>query len=422
MRRQDVLSRERGLFKNGRLWWIRTVRIPGLPARSLSTGTTDLRRANAIKRMVDLFMTPGSATNRWLGYALKDECTLADVYDHHSAGELHMFELVLAAQREPDLDVMATTWIRDVLPTLDIGERSRAEYARHVRYFVPEGKVMKTSELTGDYIQSKLAEITGARHDRTLAANTTTRRQYLSSLRQFVRWVRRRLPRLVEMPDPFLHVQTPKKIAPRMTFYEYPKVRRLLDHVESPEYRAALALLFGSGIEMGALMAMRGEHVGAPAERTVVALGTKNEYRENRTIFVDKWAWELFYAHARQKLPKAALWSFSPSQLRTAFYRAQVAAGLLEKPPRSADGNPNWNAVRPHTLHDCRHSYTVNRALGLDGEPPRDTGYISAQLGHADEATVLRVYKKLNIAERLRLSQQAVSAATPAPPHLSLAQ
>jgi integrase len=419
-RRQEVVSRERGLYKNGRLWWKRTVRAPLLgTTRSLSTGTADLRRANAISRLIDMFMDDARHEHHeWLSRAVRGEVSLEDIYLHHAAGELHMFKLQLEAAKEPDLDLLAGQWITTHLPTLDIGARSKTEYARHIRYFIPEGRVMPTSELTSDYVQTKLAGVTGARHDRNVAANSSTRRQYLSSLRQFLRWVRRKLPRL---PDPLAGVVTPKKAPSRMTYHEYPKVRAVLDRVENAEHRAALALLYGSGMEMVALEAMRGEHVGTPAERTVVAMGTKNAHRESRTIFVDQWAWAIFYEHARTKLPKAPLWTFSSWELRNAFYQAQVAAGLVEKPARTADGNLNWSAVKPHTLHDCRHSYYINRALGLDGEPARDTSYLSAQLGHADDTTGLRIYKKLNIAERLRLSQAGLTAKALAPVLLGLA-
>ena len=84
-----------------------------------------------------------------------------------------------------------------------------------------------------------------------------------------MRYVRRRVPR---MGDPLLDVTLPKKLAARATFYEYPKVRAVLDQVDDLQMRAALALMFGSGIEMGALMVMRGEHVGSPVERTILGL------------------------------------------------------------------------------------------------------------------------------------------------------
>ncbi len=417
-RKQDVIAREPGLYKNGRLWWVRTVRDPATgDSCSLSTGTADLRRANQIKQMVDLFHeTPRNDHHYWLGMLVRKRVTLEELYLHWESHELHMLRLQIEARGGPDLDELAERWITTHLPTLDVTEKSKSEYARHVRYFVPKGERFPVAKLTADYIQTKLTEIIGARHDRTLAANNSTRRQYLSSLRAFVQYLRKKVEGFV---DPLPDVPWPKKVGGRMVYYEYPKVRAILEQIANPEHRAALALLFGTGMELGALMAMTGADVGSPAERTVVAHGTKNNFREDRTIFVDQWAWDVFYPHASTVLPKAAMWSFTPFELRNAFYQAQVACGLIEKPIRTAQKNFYWASVKPHTLHDCRHSYCVNRSLGLDGEPARDTSFLSAQLGHADETMVLRIYKKLNISERLRLSQ--MSMRTPAAqPNLSI--
>lgn len=383
-------DREIGLYKNGRLWWLRTVRAPLLnQARSLSTGTPLLKRANAIARMVEQF-GENPTQYHWLSRAVSGDVSLDRIYVHHAAGTLQKLQEQLDAPNEPDLDEWVQTFLAKYVASLDITERSKSDYARHLRYFIPAGVRFPASKLTSDFLREQIAAI-------GLAGQT--RRQYYGSMRQFVTYL---LRKRVLLADPMFDVPWPKKGAPRSTYLEYPKIRSVLECVTDPACKAALALLFGSGMELGALMALRGEDVG---DGTVVAHGTKNQFRESRTIFVDQWAWPIFQAHARRILPKGKVFTFTPARLRLVFYNAQVAAGMIAKPLRVGT-NQHWHAVEPHTLHDCRHSYALNRLLGLDGEPARDIGYVSAQLGHADETMVVRIYNKKGIGERLRLSQE----------------
>jgi hypothetical protein len=46
------------------------------------------------------------------------------------------------------------------------------------------------------------------------------------------------------------------------------------------------------------------------------------------------------------------------------------------------------------------------------GEEPQDAAFCANQLGHADEQMVLKIYKKANIKERLRLIQLRRSRTT----------
>jgi integrase len=171
------------------------------------------------------------------------------------------------------------------------------------------------------------------------------------------------------------------------------------------EAQTMMMTIFGSGIELGALLAQTGASVNwRSSEQTMVAPGSKNEYREERTIFVRNWAWPALKEHARHVLPKAPLWTLNEKQLREAFYNAQVAAGVIEAPAVSKrSGKKQWGAVNPHTIHDARHSYVVNAMLGLDGEEPIDIKQAAHQLGHADEQQVMKVYGKANIRQRLEL-------------------
>jgi hypothetical protein len=93
--------------------------------------------------------------------------------------------------------------------------------------------------------------------------------------------------------------------------------------------------------------------------------------------------------------------------LREIFYRAQVSAGLCEEPPLSEKGYPLWDSVDVHTIHDCRHSFAIYRALGLDGEQVRDNNHIAEQLGHANEVMAARISNSLTAARRRQLLAEA---------------
>jgi integrase len=401
-----------GLFKNGNRWWVRTVRAPmtGV-AKPLSTGTTDTMRANAIKGMIDA-MAKNPTQYEWLSRVVSGETSLDVVYTHHAAGSLYLLREQLAnaaaVNADSDLDGWVTRWEQEHLAALDISAQAKIDYVRQVRRLIPAGARFPASKFNEDTLKAALATFVGARHDKTALLSGGAKRRYVAAWQLFFKYARKRVPVL---GNPFEDADwIPKNGSARSTYHEHERRLSVLAHLEG-EDRAAIALVYGSGIELGALLGMKGVHVGAKDSHTITAPGTKNEYREARTIFVDAWAWEIFYEHARHVTPLGQLWTYNPKDqgkdLREAFYGAQVAAGLIAAPEKSPrTGKRLWGRVTPHTLHDARHSYCINRALGLDGEPPQDAGFLAAQLGHADETMVLKIYKKVNVKERLRLIQQ----------------
>ena len=411
----------RGLYKNGALWWIRTLRSPltGKVTRA-SLGTSDTQRANRIAGMIADF-AENPRKYEWLDKAVEGETSLDAIFTHHSAGTLHVLAGLLDAKTktDDDLDEWVKTWKLAHLSTLDISERQKGIYVRQVRWFIPEGKKFVKSEFTEDYIQARLAQLVGARGDHSAKMGPSTKRSYIVGLQQFIEYARK--PKRADFIDPLIDADwIPDRGSPRSTFHEYDTVEKVLACMAGEE-KAAMALVYGTGIELGALLAMKGAHVGKPlpdGRGTIIAPGTKNEAREDRTIFVDAWAWKIFHAHAKTFTPRAPLWSWNDvnggKELRDAFYRAQVAAGRIDEPPVNEETRkPLWGRVSPHTIHDARHSYCVNRSLGLDGEEPQDITFCSTQLGHADETMVMKIYKKANIKRRLELikRQQVVKAA-----------
>jgi len=176
--------------------------------------------------------------------------------------------------------------------------------------------------------------------------------------------------------------------------------------------RVALTLIFGTGIELGAVLNLRGQHVLGGDENKLIVPGTKTEFRRDRIVFVDAWAWPTFYEHARQRGASELL--FDPEvvgmdgrMLREALYDAQVRRELIAPPPVSTAGRRLWGEVKKHDIHDARHSYAMNRLLGLDGDPAQSMKYVANQLGHADEQMVMRIYAKFRAEDRVRFLQMA---------------
>jgi len=196
-------------------------------------------------------------------------------------------------------------------------------------------------------------------------------------LRLFYKWGKKRIPLV---GNPFEDADwIPRNNPPRSVFWEFDKVQAVLTRMTGAA-RTAMTMVFGSGIELGALLAQTGADINwRSAERTMVAPGPKNEFRMARTIFVDAWAAEQLVDHSRTVLPMARLWPWNDGgkALRDAFYGAQVEAGLAGAPPISlASGKRQWGAVKVHTIHDAPHSYVINRSLGLDGEPRQDANSV----------------------------------------------
>lgn len=402
-----VEARESGLYKNGSRWWLSRVRSPlSNTAKPLSTGTKELSRANTVKRTVDALLENRQQWE-WLELAVTGELTLDTITNHFSAGTLHLLReerAQLARQRaEPDLDPIVTQWIKEHVEVRDISARMKETYARQIRTLIPAGVAFPASQFTEDTLKAKLASISGARHDRTAKITGGSRRRYVVAWQLFYKFARRRVK---DLPNPFEDTEwLPRNGDARAMAYEHDKVLKVLEQLDG-EDKAAIALMFGSGIELGALLTMRRGDVNE-REKTIIAHGTKNEFRKLRAIFVREWAWKIFWAHAETFVsPRASLWTFGAGgagALRERFYWAQVRAGLIDEPQASeATGKLRWGRVSPHTLHDCRHSLCVNAGLGLDGEDAWDTETLAHQLGHRDEQMVIGVYKRTNIRERQR--------------------
>lgn len=401
------MDREKGLYQNGRLWWIR-VKSPSTGAVvPRSTGQWQLSTANAIARFVrEAAGVP--AMHPWLDRIAAGEVSLADVYVARSAGRLHLLEQKLtaaaAAQADEDLSPWVDRWEREYLAARDISERQRTDYVRQVRRLIPEGKPFPKSRLTEDFVRAAVLSLTDERRKRV--ASSSTKRRHVVAWQLFTRYARKRVPLDV---NPFDDAQDwlPGNNASRLVFWDHPTVLDVIDRLEG-EAKVIVTLIFGTGLERGAVLGLEGRHIAKTGEQLVTVGGDlKNGYRDDRTVFVSDWAWPTIKAHAATILPRASLWADpvqSWDRAADAFYNAQVAAGVTIAPPKSeTTGKPLWGAVEHHTMHDARHTFGLTKLLGLDGEPRQDLKWLSAQYGHADEQMAMKIYTKANVRERLRL-------------------
>jgi len=200
----------------------------------------------------------------------------------------------------------------------------------------------------------------------------------------------------------------PQNSEARTTFWTYETTRKVLDRM-SGEARRAMALVFGAGVELGALLNLRHDHI--LEHRTLVVPGSKTAARKDRTIICSAWAWDIFTDGLVREFGPMPLFSIAERELRASFYDAQVAAGVVQAPERSPRTRKSlWrNVAGLHHIHDGRHSFAVMRLLGTDGEPARSMKWVSLCLGHADETMLMRVYAKAGIEQRqmLQLEEQA---------------
>jgi hypothetical protein len=236
-------EREKGLYKNGSRWWMR---VKGEPR---STGTEDLVLANRVKRMVDELLDDHRAAE-WIERVLANEITLLDLYKHRAAGSLPAFRAQLAVKQtddaDADLDPWVTKWVKEHLPTLDISEGVRVEYARQVRLLIPAGKRFPKSKFTEDNLKDALNKLTDARTGGPLSSST--RRRYFAAWKLFYRFAKKRVPLDV---NPFDEPDwMPANNSPRSVHWDHATTLDVLGRMEG-EARVVMTLIFGSGGELG---------------------------------------------------------------------------------------------------------------------------------------------------------------------------
>ena len=399
-----------GLFQNGALWWMWVKNPQTKERKRLSTGMADLRDANSVAAMVEELAIDRTNGWPWISRVVAKEATLLDVYNYRVRNALHelrdLIEGKTADAKDEDLRDYAKRWIEDVLPKRvtkrgrGLDERQQADYARQLRFLIPADQPTKCSEMTEEFLSAALSRLGG---------KASTSRNYAFVWRMFVRWARRKGAPITGDPFEYAEEFVPRASKPRMKVWSHSERLAVLGAMNDGTAQAAVAIMLGSGMELSALLRLRGRDVSHDGTRTAFADGTKTEYR-SRHVTVDEWAWAIFVANAPRSVGNAKVFPWSEASkgnaLRDSFYRAQVRAGFCEKPPKSKREDL-WGQVDTHTLHDCRHTYAICRSLGLDGETKQDNTYISNQHGHVDEVLTKRIYKAVTPARRRQLLAEA---------------
>lgn len=386
----------RGLFKNGNRYWLRVA------GEKRSTGTDHPDLANRVLGAIRLLERERKHLD--LLYAARDgTLPVLTLYEAAAAGNLAALraELVRAAVVDVDLEPLVEQWATTHLASRSLTERTRTDYVRLVRALIPSGKRFPASAMTEDKVQSTL---------HALPVSDATRRRHAAAWKLWIQFVRRRVPAVGDV-FAFSRQWMPKNAPSRTLHWTHAQTIAVLDRM-SGEPRRAMALIFGTGMELGALQRLTFADLGAD-RRTVVAHGTKNEARRDRTVLIDAWASKIFYDGLALGFPTMRVFSLTESELRESFYKAQVLAGVVTAPERGKNTNKMvWGKVAGlHRIHDARHTYAVVRLLGSDNEKPRLMRFIASQLGHVDETMLIKVYLKAGVEQRLDLMKEDIGKA-----------
>jgi integrase len=322
-----------------------------------------------------------------------------------SAAELHgaVIENTPGRLREEvndaDLAQHVTGWRRWLTSRSrkPLADAQADDYLRQLRTLIPEAKIFRRSRLNGRAVNAWLESLP--------ATSTSTRARYYAALRSFVRYLRMNA---LLAGNPLEAVEAPSNGVAREKYLTFSEMQRVLPAIADETARAVVALALGSGMERTALEALTVADVVDREKRIVRARGMKNEHRR-RYVVVDQWAWPYLESHLAGKIGHAKVFDADFGRVLDDFYAAQLATGLV---PSLPDGLSPTMARKTkgvsikgrfHTLHDCRHSYAINRMIGADGEPKRNLQEIAEQLGHKDLQMVSRVYAR----HKTRFQQEA---------------
>lgn len=372
----------RGVFRRGRIYWTR-VTAPNGQRRQVSLGTGNVQQAKNFHAMLNTLSDPRSRSADLVQRVYDGSLSVAELYDAHVRNETKSLR---HNANDPDLGTCVEPWLEWLERRRHVAARQRTDYLRQLRTLIPDDRPFRRSKLTSKSIESWL---TG------LASSGSTQNRYFAALRSFVKYLR---TQGILDGNPLEAIETPRNAAPRSKHMPFDYVGRVLAAMPAGDSRALIALAFGSGMERAALLGVRVSDVVDAESRTLRAPGTKNANRD-RYVTVDRWAWVHVEPQLRNKIGCALLFDVDYERVIDEFYAAQVSVGLVPPlpegvTPRSAGKKGISVRGMFHTLHDCRHTYAVNRMTGDDGELTRDLQYIADQLGHSDLQMVSRIYAR----------------------------
>lgn len=330
------------------------VRTEGGRSRVVSMGTRDAVTAKAIQALVNRLV----ARRQWpaLTAIVAGVTTLPKVYDADERGELAAF---VAQLTDRDLEPYVAQWHASLASR---GVVTADKMLRQVRSLIPKGQRFPASQLA----KARVSEWRDG-----LPSSNSTRNRYRSALFAFAAWL---VERDYLSANPLHDVKPLRRNAVPFRYLRPEQYRRLVQTGSTARHRAIFALLYGTGMEVSALLRVTRTDVD-PERRTVVAHGTKKESRD-RECGVDAWAWPIVWEWTRPIIGSALLFPYSGREDTAAQTIYRVHSRLLR-----VLGYPHM------PLHNSRHSFAVAaRRAG------RADAWIARQLGHSDTTMVQRTY------------------------------
>jgi integrase len=316
-----------------------------------SSGTDHRPTAKAIGRMVEALRQERA----WdlLGAVAEGSLALGSLYDAYRYADLDGLRLRRA---DVDLSEHIDGWARWL--TTRVTTRTSREYVAQVRTLMPEDPPFLRSSLTGPVVTRWLSalEVTGA-----------TQRHYFAALHSFVKYLRQLG---VVTDNPLADVTLARAGRPRGVFLELPSVLQLVEGSPQP-FKAVLALAYGAGIEISAILSLVEGDVDR-ARKATRARGTK-AWTRDRISYIADWAWPHIEQHLETVLPGERLFR--------GMDRWQVGDHHRER--------CRVLGLEGYRLHDSRHHWAVEQLRA--GTPVE---LVSKQLGHVDAVMCLRIYGK----------------------------
>ena len=314
-----------------------------------STGTDDKPTARAMGRMVEAL----HHAREWdlLTAIATGTLTLGQVFDAHRVGDL---DGLRARRADTDLTEHLDGWTQWLATR--VTTRTGAEYVAQLRTIMPDDAPFLRSCLAGPVVTRWLTalEVTGA-----------TQRHYFAALQSFVKYLRQLG---VVTDNPTADVTLPRAGRPRGVFLELPSVLQLVEGSAQP-FKAVLALAYGAGIEISAILSLVEDDVDR-ARKATRARGTK-AWTRDRISYIADWAWPHTEQHLETVLPGERLFRGMDRWQAGDHHRERCRVlGLVG-----------------YRLHDSRHHWAVEQLRA--GTPVE---LVARQLGHRDAVMALKVY------------------------------
>jgi integrase len=320
------------------------IRLAGGRDRVCSCGT-DLK---VVARDVERFVQSLKATRRWdvLEAIVAGRVKLAAAYDHR-----HTLDAFMTQAQDVDLSPLVTEWE---------AAGANAKYVKQVRRMIPTGKPYPRTRFTKGELRKFLD---------TLPVADSTKNRYRAALSAFAGWLSER--DVLEV-NPVRSVKGKAHAHRPVVYLEPAQAKALVAALPRSEHQAAEALMAATGIEWGALAAMRRRDVDLAARTFHCFPGLagatgKTRYRSRIVLATEDWAWDYIEAHVAALPPNARLFTLREDIALRTHKRISKAIGLPVT-----------------TLHHWRHTYAVSWL-----KRGRDHQILKNQLGHSPRSTLI---------------------------------